>query len=84
MPVIGVELRCFGLVEKGVTPRVVPTFFEFGGAGFQPVPHRREAGATLFLMQVGKGQTKAAILSGKPMRLKRKGRKALASKLASS
>jgi hypothetical protein len=72
------------MLEKWATRRVAPTFFEFGGTGFQPVPHRLEACATIFLVQVGREQTVAAILSGKPMAPKRKRRKTLASQLASS
>lgn len=33
--------------KKGVTRRVAPTFFEFGGTGFQPVLPRRDACATI-------------------------------------
>jgi len=94
-------MRCLGLVEKGATRRVAPTFFEFGGTGFQPVLPKGDACATIIffpfpffapfknlchhsLMRVGRRQTKAPILSGKPMRPKRKRRKTLASKLASS
>lgn len=94
-------MRFLGLEKKGATPRVAPLFFEFGGAGFQPVRHRLKTCATFIffpfplfaqlknlchhsLMLVGKGQTKAPILSGKPRRSKRKRRKTLASKLASS
>jgi len=34
--------------KKGATQRVAPTFFEFGGTGFQPVRHRLKTCATFF------------------------------------